>query len=397
MMTDDAPLFFIIAGEPSGDLIGAALMRALCARMNGHVRFAGVGGESMAAEGLRSLVPIRELAIMGVLEVLPSARRILRRVRETVTAIRAAQPVAVITIDSSGFCFRVGDKLKETPIRPLIIHYVAPMVWAWRPRRALNAARAADHLLTLLPFEPPYFERVGLPATYVGHPVVEGGADRGDGARFRAKYGLADGTPLLSVLPGSRGGEVRRLLPVFWEAIARLALHYPALTVVLPTVGTVADLVADGTRDWPVPVLILRETAEKFDAFAASHAGLAASGTVSLELALARLPMVIAYKVFPPTAWLLKRVLKTPHASLVNILLGRAVIPELLQQACTPENLAGVLENLMTDEALRAAQVAGCAEALAMIGLGAERPSLRAADRILELTGLTPTLADQGL
>jgi lipid-A-disaccharide synthase len=384
-VSDDTPLFFIIAGEPSGDLIGAALMRALRARTGGKVRFAGIGGEGMAAEGLTSLVPIRELAIMGVLEVLPSARRILRRVRETVAAIRAMRPIAVVTIDSSGFCFRVGERLKQDAVRPMLIHYVAPMVWAWRPNRAVHAARATDHLLTLLPFEPPYFQKVGLPASYVGHPVIEGGADKGDGRAFRERYGIDEKTPLLCVLPGSRGGEVRRLLPVFRETVARLAPRFPGLQVVLPTVGTVADLVMEGTRDWPVPVVLTLGTKEKFDGFAASDVGLAASGTVSMELALARLPMIIGYRVSPPTAWLLKRVVKTPYASLVNILLGRAVIPEYLQEKCTPETLAAALETLLADASARDAQRAGCAEALALIGLGREQPSLVAADRILEL------------
>ncbi|HTH97893.1 MAG TPA: lipid-A-disaccharide synthase [Stellaceae bacterium] len=388
-MSEEAPLFFLIAGEPSGDVIGANLMRALKARLGGHVRFAGIGGERMAAEGLVSQVPIRELAIMGVLEVLPSARRILRRVRETVDSITALGPRAVVTIDSSGFCFRVGERLKKLPQRPPIIHYVAPMVWAWRPKRAFNAKRACDHLLTLLPFEPPYFERIGLPATYVGHPVVESGLDQGNGTAFRERHAIAAQAPVLCLLPGSRRSEVSRLMPVFAEAVGLLRKRYPDLAVVLPTVANAADLVRRLTAAWAVPPLIIDGT-EKADAFAGADVALAASGTVSLELAMARLPMVIAYKIFGPTHYLVKRMVKIPHASLVSILLGRKAIPEFLQHDCAPENLAAAVMLLMADSEARHAQIHDCHQALVMIGLGGEPPGFKAADKILELAGVMP-------
>ena len=199
---------------------GGALIAALRSRTGGELRVAGIGGEAMRGEGLESLVPLADLAVMGVAEVLPRAPVILRRVRETVAAIRAMQPDAVVTIDSSGFSWRIAQRLRRRGETLPLIHYVAPMVWAWRAGRARRMARWYDHLLTLLPFEPPYFERVGLACSYVGHPVLESGADRGDGARFRAAHGLADDELLLSVLPGSRGGEVRRLLPIFGAALA---------------------------------------------------------------------------------------------------------------------------------------------------------------------------------
>src|SRR5712691_1538272 len=210
-----APFLFIIAGEPSGDALGAALIAALRERTGGRLRVAGIGGELMAAQGLDSLVPLGDLAVAGVAEVLPRAPLILRHVRQTVTAIRALRPDAVITIDSSGFSWRIAQRLRRKGERMPLIHYVAPMVWAWRGGRARRMARWYDHLLTLLPFEPPYFERVGLAASYVGHPVLESGADRGDAARFRATHAIAEGELVLSVLPGSRGGEVRRLIPIF--------------------------------------------------------------------------------------------------------------------------------------------------------------------------------------
>jgi lipid-A-disaccharide synthase len=379
------PLFFLIAGEPSGDLIGASLMRALRARTGGEARFAGIGGEQMTVEGLDSLLPIRELAIMGILEVLPAARRLLRRVRETVAEIERLRPAVVVTIDNSGFCFRVGEMVKQLVDRPLVVHYVAPMVWVWRAHRARSAARAADHLLTLLPFEPPLFDEVGLPATYVGHPVIEGGAGRGDGARFRAAHGIATDATVLTVLPGSRRAEVRRLLPVFGSTVERLAKRFPGLVVIVPTVDIVSEIVTEAVGKWTPRTIMVRGLADKFDGFAASNAALAASGTVSLELAVARVPMVIGYSAWTPTYLGLKLVTKVTYASLINILLDRPVIPEFLQAACVPELLEPAVSALLADPAARNAQLSAFAAGLAQIGLGGDPPSLRAADRILAL------------
>ncbi len=385
-----APLFYLIAGEPSGDTLGAALMRALKRRLGGRVRFVGIGGDQMAQEGLSSRINIRELAIMGILEVLPSARRILRHVRETVADIQQQHPTAIVTIDSSGFCFRVGERLKQSAetagqSRPPIIHYVAPMVWAWREFRARNAARAADHLLTLLPFEPPYFEKVGLSATYVGHPVVEGDAARGNGAGFRQRHGIAPDAPILLALPGSRRGEVTRLLPPYADAVLRLVLDHPRLVVVLPTVDTVGAVVEAAVAQWPVRTVVVRGTAEKFDSFAAADVALAASGTVTLELAAAGVPHVAAYRVAPFSAWLLRRLVKLPSVLLVNILIKRIVVPELLQEECTGERLAAAVERLLSDPAARSMQKSAFDEALGLIGRGGPAPSDRAAEIVLKL------------
>src|SRR5258708_24930793 len=293
MGTVDAnPLISIIAGEPSGDALGGALMAALKQRTGGAVRFAGIGGEQMAGQGLHSLVPLHELAIMGIAEVLPRARQILRRVRETADAVVAMRPAAVVTIDSSGFTWRVAQRLRERGERVTLIHYVAPMVWAWRESKARKISRWYDHLMTLLPFEPPFFTAVGLSCHYVGHPVLESGAERGDGAPFRARNGIPAEAQDPCLLPGSRHREVRRLLPVFRRTIEALMHRHPGLVLVLPTIELVADAVAGATRSWPVQVTIVRGPAEKFDAFAASDVALAASGTVALELGLAGLPAV---------------------------------------------------------------------------------------------------------
>jgi len=379
------PLIYIIAGEPSGDALGGRLMAALRERSPKPLRFAGIGGERMAEQGLHSLVPLHELAIMGVAEVVPRARRILRRVAEAVAEIHRLRPAAVVTIDSSGFTWRVAQRLRRQGERLPLIHYVAPMVWAWRAGRARRMARWYDHLLVLLPFEPPYFTRVGLACTYVGHPVVESGADRGDGAAFRQRHGIPPAVPLLTVLPGSRRGEVARLLGPFTDAVADLARRHSDLRVVVPTTATVADSVSAAVRAWPVPTLVVRGEREKYDAFAASDAALAASGTVALELAMARLPAVVAYRVSPLTGWLVQRMVKVKYMHLLNLILDRAVVPELRQRDVNAERLSAEVERLLTDPAAREAQVAQCQDALHRLGLGELSPSRRAADEVLAI------------
>jgi lipid-A-disaccharide synthase len=382
-MSADAPLIYIIAGEPSGDLLGGKLMEALRQRLDGGVRFAGIGGETMAAQGLQSRVPLSELAIMGVAEVLPQARRIFRRVAETAADIIAQQPAALVTIDSSGFTWRIAQRLRREGQSLPLVHYVAPMVWAWRAGRARQVARWYDHLMTLLPFEPPYFTAVGLSCAYVGHPVVESGADRGDGPGFRRRHGIGDQVKLLTVLPGSRGGEVGRLLPVFKATVERLATRHPDLRIVVPTTAIVAERVAAEVAGWPVPSIVLRGNTEKYDAFAASDAALAASGTVALELAMARLPSIIAYRINALTAAYVRRALKVDYVNLVNVILDREAMPELLQQDCTPAKLTAATDKLLTDKAETAAQIAACQEALQVLGYGGTSPSLRAADEVL--------------
>ncbi|HTT78662.1 MAG TPA: lipid-A-disaccharide synthase [Stellaceae bacterium] len=386
-----APFIFLIAGEPSGDALGAALIAALRERTGDRMRIAGIGGEAMAAEGLPSIVPLSDLAIGGLVEVLPRAPLLLRHIRRTVTAIRAAKPDAVVTIDSSGFTWRVAARLRRQGARMPLIHYVAPMVWAWRAHRARHIARWCDHLLTLLPFEPPYFEEVGLPASFVGHPVLESGADRGDAARFRAAHGIADDELVLTVLPGSRGGEVRRLLPVFGEALRLLEREIGPFRVAVPTVATVADRVVRGVADWPGRPAVLRGATTKYDAFAASRAALAASGTVALELALAGVPMAVAYRLNPLTEILLGRVLRVRQVNLVNLLVGRAIVPEHLRRACAPAPLAASLAQLICNEAVRSAQRAAYSEAVQRLRPpGGLSPSGAAADRILAVLAAQP-------
>ena len=382
---DDAPFIFIVTGEPSGDAIGGALIGALRERTGGRLRVAGIGGERMAEQGLKSLVPLGDLAVAGVAEVLPRAPVILRHVRETTAAIRAGRPDAVVTIDSSGFTWRIAHRLRSAGETLPLIHYVAPMVWAWRASRARRVARWYDHLLTLLPFEPPYFEREGLASTCVGHPIVESGAGAGDGARFRAAHGIAADTLVLSVLPGSRGGEVRRLAPVFGAALRVLEGMAGPFRVAVPTVENVAEMVAAAISEWPGAPILLRGAEAKYDAFAASRAALAASGSVALELAMARVPMAVAYRLNPITEALLARVLKVRQVNLINLMLERPLVPELVRHDCTPEKLAAAIATLIRDEAVRAAHISGYDEAMRHLGAGGISPSRQAADRILSI------------
>ena len=385
-MTDGRKLFiFFVTGEPSGDALGGKLISALRQRTGGNLRIAGIGGERMQEEGLRSLVPLRDLAVMGVAEVLPRAPLILRRVSETVAAIQALRPDAVVTIDSSGFSWRVAQRLRRRGETLPLIHYVAPMVWAWRAGRARRMARWYDHLMTLLPFEPPYFERVGLSCCCVGHPILESGVDRGDGDRFRATHGLAEDDLLIATLPGSRGAEVTRLLPIFGAALNRLESLIGRFRVVVPTVHTVVERVAEAVRDWPGAPIIVQRTDEKYDAFAASCVALAASGSVALELALARLPMVVGYRLNPLTEALLRRILKVRHVNLVNLLLGKPLVCELLGRDCTPKRAAASLAELVRDERVRAVHRQGYDEVRRRLGAGDVSPSLRAADQILDI------------
>jgi lipid-A-disaccharide synthase len=385
-MSAEAPLLYLIAGEPSGDALGGRLMAALRERSAFPLRFAGIGGERMAEQGLESRVPLHELAVMGVAEVLPRARLILRRVRETVADIRRLKPAAVVTIDSSGFTWRVAQRLREGGEKALpLIHYVAPMVWAWRAGRARRMARWYDHLMVLLPFEPAYFTKVGLACTYVGHPVVESGADRGDGPAFRRRHGIPPEAPVLAVLPGSRRGEVARLLPPFAGAVELLARRHPGLRLVVPVTETVAAQVAAAVASWAAPAIVIRGEGEKYDAFAASNAAIAASGTVALELAMAGVPALVAYRLNPLTHALLRRIVKVDYIHLLNLILGREAVPELIQGECTAERLAATADGLLGDETRRHAQVQACREALKQLGLGELSPSRRAADLVLSI------------
>ncbi len=377
-----SPLIFLIAGEPSGDFLGARLMEALKKKTGNRVSFAGIGGTRMEEQGIKSLFPMAELSVMGVAEILPRLPGLLRRIAETAEAVERLAPAALVTIDSPDFNFRVARRTKGKGI-PLI-HYVAPTVWAWRPGRAKKVAGFLDHLLALLPFEPPYFEAEGLPTTFVGHPVLEGGAGKGDGPGFRDRHGMSATDTLITVLPGSRMSEVSRLHRIFGETLFLLKKKFPRLRCVVPTVDTVAGTVRRVTAGWPVPVLVIEGDTEKFDAFAASDAALAASGTVALELALARTPAVIAYKTNMLTGLVARWLVRARFAHLVNLVLDREAIPEFLQGACRPDFLAAAMEDLLADTGRRDKQVSAYADALKKLGPKGPSPASRAAAVVLD-------------
>ena len=386
--TPEEPLIFVVAGEASGDALAARLMAALKSATGGRVRFAGIGGARMAEQGLVSEFPMTELSIMGFAEVVPRIPRLLRRLRESARAVRRLRPDVVVTVDSPGFAFRLARRIRASGVP--IVHYVAPQLWAWCPGRARHMAPLIDRLLVLLPFEPDFFKDFGVPCRYVGHPVIEAGLTGGDGPGFRARHGVAAETPLVCVLPGSRHTEVAKHLSVFGRALGRLARSHTGLAAVVPLAPAVAPAVRAAALEWPVPVILLEGGDEKADAFAACDAALAKSGTGTLELALADLPMVVAYRVGAATAAIARRLLRVPYVALPNILLGRALVPEKLQADCTASELAEALDALLSDEALRAAQRAGFAELRGLMSPDGATPSARAAAAVLEVVGASP-------
>ena len=376
-------LIYIIAGEQSGDILGARLIAALRAQRP-DIDVAGIGGQSMADQGLTSLFPMRELSLMGILEVLPRIRQIRARLQQTVSDIQTRRPDVVVTIDSPGFTLRVLRAIAPSGIPR--VHYVAPQVWAWKERRVKHFPGLWDRLLCLLPFEPEFFARHNLPATFVGHPVLESGAEQGDGARFRARYGIADDARILTVMPGSRRTEVSRLLPILGETLQRLGMPLGMkVTPVVPLAGPVAEAVRAGTTSWPIPPVLIESAQDKYDAFAASAAGLTKSGTSTLELALADVPMVVTYRVNPLTAAMVRRVVKVKYASLLNLLMDRLVVPELIQADCNPDRLAAELRPLLADPARAAAQRESFKAPLAMLRAPIGRPSEAAAAAVLDL------------
>lgn len=391
------PRFFLIAGEPSGDLLGAALIAGLRSLCGPGLQIEGIGGPAMAAEGLTSRFPMQELSVMGIAEVLPRLPGLLRRIRETADAVVAARPDALITIDSPDFTLRVAKAARRRLPGLKVVHYVAPSVWAWRPGRAAKMARHVDHVLALLPFEPPYMEAAGMTCDFVGHPIAtEPQASAEEAASFRARLGLAPGQPLLTILPGSRGGEVARIAPVFAEVLARLRADRPDLAAIVPAAAPVAEtvigLMPPDTAGWP-RILDPRGRApaevatEKRAAFAASTAALAASGTVSLELAAAGTPMVIAYAAHPVTEWIARRMARIDTATLVNLVTDSRVIPEFFFENFTTDRIAAAVALLLDDLDAAAGQRAAGTLAMERLGRGGEPPGLRAARSVLQAIG----------
>ncbi len=376
-------LVYLVAGEASGDVLAGRLMAALRAVEPG-VRFAGVGGPNMMAQGLESLFPMRDLAVMGLVEILPRIRLLRRRLRSVVADVAARHPDVVVTVDSPGFGLHVLRRV--APLGVKRVQYVAPQVWAWREHRLKRFPGLWDALLCLLPFEEGYFARHGLPARFVGHPVLQSGAESGDGARFRARHGLAADGTIVVLMPGSRRSEAPRLLPVFARTVALLAAEVPGLVPVVPVSAAVGELVQAAAAGWAIAPIVVTDDADKHDAYAAAAAALTKSGTSTLELALAGVPMAVTYRVNAVSAFMARRMIRVPHVAMVNLLAGREVVPELLQEACTPQTLCAVVLSLLREPEKAAGQRRGfeaVVESLRPSGGGL--PSELAAAAVLEV------------
>ncbi|MCE9523249.1 MAG: lipid-A-disaccharide synthase [Alphaproteobacteria bacterium] len=383
--TDHPPTIMLVAGEPSGDALGGQLIEALNILTAGKARIVGVGGPLMRAAGLQSLFSLDDTSVMGLREVAPRIPRILARVRQAADFAVKTRPDISVMIDSPDFTHRVAKRIRRLAPDLRVVSYVAPQVWATRPRRAQKMAAYFDHVLCLLPFEVPFFSNAGLKATFVGHPVVERAPAAGLGPEFRTRHGLSAGQRVLVLLPGSRLNEIRFLWPVFRSAIEKTEAAVGPLTVVVPTVKNVAARVRKLVAEWNRPVIVVEDQKEKFAAFEAADVALAASGTVSTELALFATPMVIGYRLGALTAMIARPFVRVKFITLVNLILQRKAIPEFVQEDCTPDNLSAELTQLLTNSSARVAQVTASTEAIKALGLGDEKPSMRAARAILTL------------
>jgi lipid-A-disaccharide synthase len=377
---------FLVAGEHSGDALGGKLMSALSARCKGRIHYLGVGGEDMEAAGLASQFPLSDVAVMGPLSILPRLPRIMSRVYRTVDSAVAAEPDAVVIIDAPEFTHPIAKRIRRrAPFIP-IIDYVSPSVWAWRPGRARKMRPYVDHVMGLLPFEPAAHQRLGgPPCTYVGHPLIErlDWMHELDPAPLAERLQLDPGRLVLVVLPGSRTSEVTRLMQPFGEALELLHARRIRPQVIIPTVAHVRPLVERLAQSWTVQPHLVEGEEDKFRAFRLAHAALAASGTVTLQLALAGTPMVVAYKVDGIAAHM-RFLLNVPSVVLANLVLEENAFPELLQEDCTPEKLAEALEPLLRDSPERRAQLAALARIPHKMLLDGGTPSDAAADIVLD-------------
>jgi lipid-A-disaccharide synthase len=378
-----SPHIFLVAGEESGDRLGAALIAVIKQRTQGRAHFSCVGGPHMRAEGAPSLFPLGDLAIVGFGGILTRLPKIFRRIRETVDAVVSAKPDALVIIDSPEFTHRVARAVRARAPEIPIVDYVCPSVWAWRPGRARVMRAYIDHVLALLPFEPKVLAELGgPPCTYVGHPLIE----RLDELRpneLEKRLRMA-GPPLLLVLPGSRTAEIRRMAPVFGAAIARVAEQFGDIEAVVPAVPRLADTVRAAVASWRVPTRVVIDVSEKNEAFRTARAALTKSGTSTLELALAGVPMVAAYKVSlieEPAARLL---INVPSVILANLVLDENIVPEFIQWDCTAERLAMALLPLLADTPERRRQIDAFFRLDAIMEIGTAHPSSRAASLVFD-------------
>jgi len=373
---------FLIATEESGDRLGASLMKVLRQRLGGAVQFEGVGGRSMAREGLVSLFPIEELSIVGLAAVARQLSMILRRIRETAEAVTQASPDILVIIDSPDFTHRVARRVRARDPAIPIVDYVSPSVWAWRPGRARAMCAYVDHVLALLPFEPEEYRRLRGPlCSYVGHPLSEQAGSLRPGADEQRRR---DGQPpVLLVLPGSRRSEIGHHMAVFGETLGRLGAEGLPFELILPTMPHLQEAVADGLKSWKVAPRVVVGEQEKRAAFRIAHAALAKSGTVTLELAIAGVPMVAAYRAGALETLIVRSMIRLNSVILANLVIGENVVPEFIQQDCRPEKLVPALREILGDSPLRRRQAEAFARIDQIMSTGNQPPSVRAADIVL--------------
>jgi lipid-A-disaccharide synthase len=381
---------FLVATEESGDRLGASLMKVLRQRLGGAVRFDGVGGRAMAREGLVSRFPIEDLSIMGFAAVVQRLPTILRRLRETVDAVLEASPDMLVIIDSPDFTHRVAKRVRKANPAIPIVDYVSPSVWAWRPGRARAMRRYIDHVLAVLPFEPDAHARLGgPPCTYVGHPLIEQIDTLRPGPQEQARRDAKP--PVLLVLPGSRRSEIGHHMAVFGETLRSLQAAGIGFEPVLPTMPHLQERIAAALKQWPVQPRVVVGEADKRAAFRRAHAALAKSGTVTLELAISGVPMVAAYKAGSLEAWIVRPRITSSSVILANLVVGENVVPEFIQQDCTPAKLVPALRDVLSDTPLRRRQVEAFARIDTIMATGQKSPSVRAADIVLAtLRGRSP-------
>jgi lipid-A-disaccharide synthase len=373
---------YLIATEESGDRLGSALMKVLRQRFGDDVRFEGVGGSSMAREGLQSLFPIEELSIIGLAAVLRKLPSILKLITRATEDVLRARPDVLVIIDSPDFTHRVAKRVRQRDPSIPVVNYVSPTVWAWRPGRAKAMRAYVDHVLALLPFEPEAHQRLGgPPCTYVGHPLIE----QIDALRPNAEEQARRETkpPVLLVLPGSRRSEIRHHMATFGATLDLLQKQGTQFELILPTMPHLVEVIAEALKAWPVqPRIVVGET-EKRAAFRIAHAAFAKSGTVTLELALSGVPMVTAYKAGSVEAWIIRRRITSSSVILANLVIGENVIPEFIQEDCTPENLAASLQEVLADTPMRHRQIEALARLDGIMATGAASPSVGAANVVL--------------
>jgi lipid-A-disaccharide synthase len=377
---------FLIATEESGDRLGAGLMKVLRQRLGDAVQFEGVGGRAMAREGLTSLFPIEELSIVGLAAVVRQLPKILRLIRDTATAVSDAPTDMLVIIDSPDFTHRVARRVRARDPSIPIVDYVSPSVWAWRPGRARAMRRYVDHVLALLPFEPAAYRRLhGPPCSYVGHPLTEQIGSLRPNTEEQARRDAEP--PVLLVLPGSRRSEIRHHLAVFGEALGRLRAESVAFELILPTLPHLLEAVREGVerwqKDWQVEPRIVVGEKDKRAAFRIARAALAKSGTVTLELALSGVPMVAAYRAGRAEAFIVLRAINVSTVILANLVIGENVVPEFVQNDCTPDKLSSALREVLVDSEMRRRQLDAFAKIDTIMSSGGVSPSVRAADTVL--------------